>query len=264
VASCSLVSSEHRGMVVVSGSYGGNYNAYNAAKWRVRGVIMNDAGIGKDSAGIRGLEYLDRIELPGATADTYTCHIGDGDDTFEHGLVSHVNQIAANLGCKPSQTVRECAKLMLFAAVSARPLPDISEGRRFIMHDVPGQLRVICVDTAGMIHPDDTGQIVVTGSHAALSGGKPDDIAGPQLYAVFFSDAGVGKDRAGIARLWDLDRRGIAAGAVSANSAPIGDSRAIHDEGILSHVNEMAARLGGRTGMPLKLFIEHLIATAGA
>src|ERR1700689_2132329 len=61
VASCSNVRAEHRSHVVVSGSYGGRYNAYNAAKWPVRAVIMNDAGIGKDDAGIVGLAFLDRI-----------------------------------------------------------------------------------------------------------------------------------------------------------------------------------------------------------
>ena len=67
VASCSFVREEHRSHVVVSGSYGGNYNAFNAAKWGVRGVIMNDAGVGKDNAGIGGLDYLDQIELAAAT-----------------------------------------------------------------------------------------------------------------------------------------------------------------------------------------------------
>ena len=69
VASCSNVREEHRSHVVVSGSYGGRYNAYNAAKWGVRGVIMNDAGIGKDNAGIRGLDFLDQINLAAAAAD---------------------------------------------------------------------------------------------------------------------------------------------------------------------------------------------------
>ena len=36
VASCSFVRDEHRSHVVVSGSYGGRYNAFNAAKWGAR------------------------------------------------------------------------------------------------------------------------------------------------------------------------------------------------------------------------------------
>ena len=66
VASCSNVRAEHRSHVVVSGSYGGRYNAFNAAKWPVRAVIMNDAGIGKDRAGIVGLDFLDQIDLAAA------------------------------------------------------------------------------------------------------------------------------------------------------------------------------------------------------
>jgi hypothetical protein len=95
VASCSNVRDEHRGQVVVSGSYGGRYNAYNAAKWPARAVIMNDAGIGKDDAGIVGLPFLDRIGMAAATADAQTCHIGDGDHMLAHGIISHVNDTAA-------------------------------------------------------------------------------------------------------------------------------------------------------------------------
>src|SRR5271154_2538425 len=101
VASCSFVRDEHRSHVVVSGSYGGRYNAFNAAKWGVRGVIMNDAGIGKDDAGISGLAWLDGSDLAAATADTWTCHIGDGDHMLAHGVISHVNRAAAALGCAP-------------------------------------------------------------------------------------------------------------------------------------------------------------------
>jgi len=103
VASCSFIRDEHRSHVVVSGSCGGRYNDFNAAKWGVRGVIMNDAGIGKDNAGICGLDYLDQIDLAAATADAQTCHIGDGDHMLEHGIISRVNRTAAGLGCMPGR-----------------------------------------------------------------------------------------------------------------------------------------------------------------
>src|ERR1700730_5611717 len=87
VASCSFVREEHRSHVVVSGSYGGKYNAFNAAKWGIRGVIMNDAGVGADDAGIAGLPYLDQIGLPATTASAVSCHIGDGDHTLAFGVI---------------------------------------------------------------------------------------------------------------------------------------------------------------------------------
>lgn len=262
VPSCSRCAAEHHGHVVVSGSYGGRYNAYNAAKWRVRGVVMNDAGIGKDNAGIIGLEFLDRIDVPAATADAQTCHIGDGDHMLAHGTISHVNRTAAALGCRPGQSVRDCAERMRAAPVPTQMPPAITEGNRHVLRDNPGEPRLVCADSVGMIEPEDAGQIVVTASHAALSGGRPDNAVAPDVCAVFFSDAGVGMDGAGIARLPDLDRRGIPAGAVSADSAPIGDSRALYHDGVLSHVNQAALRAGGRAGMRLKDFVEILTAAA--
>jgi hypothetical protein len=262
VASCSFVRDEHRSHVIVSGSYGGRYNAFNAAKWGVRGVIMNDAGIGKDNAGIVGLEYLDQIGLAAATADAQTCHIGDGEHMLEHGIISHVNATAAALGCSVGQGVRDCASLMRSAIVPSAAPPSISDGARFVVRDLPGEPRLICADSVGMLQPDDAGQIAITASHAALSGGRPDNAIPSGIYAVFFSDAGGGMDGAGIARLADLDQRGIAAGTTSADSAPIGDSRALYRDGILSHVNQAGVRLGGKVGMPLKEFVDILIKAA--
>ena len=140
--------------------------------------------------------------------------------------------------------------------------PGISDGNRFVVRDVPGEPMVVCADSVGMLVPDDAGRIVVTASHGALSGGRPDNAVPPDIYAVFFSDAGGGMDGAGIARLADLDDKGIIAGTTSANSAPIGDSRALYHDGILSHVNQAAVRAGGRVGMALRDFVDLLIAAA--
>jgi hypothetical protein len=260
VASCSNLRDEHRLHVAVSGSYGGRYNAYNAAKWPMRAVIMNDAGIGKDNAGIVGLEFLDRIKMAAATADAMTCHIGDGDHMLAHGVISHVNETAAALGCKVGQSVRECAELMRAATPPTEMPPAITDGARYILReDKPG---LVCADSIGMIVPEDEGKIVVTASHGALSGGRPDNAVAPDVYACFFSDGGVGMDGAGIARLAPLDQRGIPAAAVSAESAPIGDARALYHDGILSHVNRAAARAGARPGMSLSEFVDILTAAA--
>jgi hypothetical protein len=79
-------------------------------------------------------------------------------------------------------------------------------------------------------------------------------------HAVFFSDGGM--DGAGIARLAPLDQRGIPADAVSGDSAPIGDSRALYYEGTLSHINQAAALAGAKLGMPLKAFVDILTTAA--
>src|SRR6478735_12780320 len=43
------------GRVVIAGSHGGRYAAYCAARGNVLAVILNDAGVGWEQAGIAGL-----------------------------------------------------------------------------------------------------------------------------------------------------------------------------------------------------------------
>lgn len=259
-ASSATAPAECRGHVLVSGSYGGEYNAYHAGKHGIRGVILNDAGVGKDRAGIRGLDYLERAGLAAAAADAMSCHIGDGEHTLEHGVISFVNDCAARMGCAPGQPVRVCADRLKAAPVIDTPMPPVSGGRRRLIRDAAGATRVVCLDAAPMLTKEDSGRIIVTGSHAALLGGKPDGLIGPDVRAIFFSDAGVGLDEVGVARLPLLDARSIPAGTASADSAAIGDAVSIYTDGVLSRVNASAAALGGTPGMRIRDFIERLIA----
>lgn len=59
--SVTTLDATYHGQVLVAGSHGAVYAAYLAAKGGVRGVILNDAGLGKDNAGISGLAYLDQF-----------------------------------------------------------------------------------------------------------------------------------------------------------------------------------------------------------
>jgi hypothetical protein len=66
-----------------------------------------------------------------------------------------------------------------------------------------------------------------------------------------FNDAG---DPRSAGRLPVLNRRGVAAAVVAANSAAIGDGRSTYHEGVLSGVNARAAALGATPGMTAKRF----------
>jgi len=249
----------HRGQVVIAASHGGEYAGYCAAKGHVRAVIFNDAGVGKDRAGLASLRYLDGLRIAAATASHMSARIGDGADMREHGIVSFVNERAARVGCAPGQSVLECARKMLAAPASDVPVPVHAESR-FVVRDTPGQQRVVVMDSASLIEPGDAGCIVITASHGALLGGNPDKAIGPDVVAAVFSDAGIGKDRAAISRLPALDRRGIAAGTVSADSARIGDGRSVYDEGVLSHVNQTATAMGIKPGMTTREFVDRVTA----
>jgi broad specificity phosphatase PhoE len=67
----------HRGAIVVCGSHGGVYPAYLAAAAGLRAVILNDAGVGLDQAGIGGLDYCQALGMACATIGHASARIGD-------------------------------------------------------------------------------------------------------------------------------------------------------------------------------------------
>ena len=83
------------GAVVVNGSHGGVYAAYVAAKLGVAAAIFNDAGVGRDKAGIAGLDYLAALGIPAAAVGHLSARIGDGADMTARGVITHVNPPAA-------------------------------------------------------------------------------------------------------------------------------------------------------------------------
>ncbi len=64
------------GKVLVAGSHGGVIAAYLGAKSGAHALILNDAGLGKDRAGIAGLFYLDAIGMAAAAVDCNSARIG--------------------------------------------------------------------------------------------------------------------------------------------------------------------------------------------
>ena len=103
-----------------------------------------------------------------------------------------------------------------------------------------------CVESAPLLMPEDRGRIVATGSHGALNSYKATAPFRPLL--LMFNDAGFGADRGGVLALPELDKEGIAAIAVAAQSARIGDGRSTLQDGTISDVNTIAYRLGARVG----------------
>jgi len=98
------------------------------------------------------------------------------------------------------------------------------------------------------LHPG--ARVAVAGSHGGEYSGRFALSAG--LSGVIFHDAGLGLDAAGVAGLALLDRSGVAAAAVAAASARIGDGRDVHLRGVISQLNQAAWRCGVRAGMPCR------------
>lgn len=239
---------EAEGAVVVSGSHGGRYPGFLAAKAGVRAVVFNDAGIGLDGAGVGGLFYLEALGIAAAAVAHASCQIGDTDDALARGVIGHANAIARALGVEPGLPAREAAELLRKAEHrrTAEP-PTVGEARGAV--PVPGaRRRLVLLDSASLVRPDDAGQVVVTGSHGGLVGGDPAAALRVDAFAAAFNDAGGGPDGAGTGRLPALDRRGIAAVTVAAGSARIGEARSTFADGVVSAANAAARALGAREG----------------
>jgi hypothetical protein len=250
--SITRIGAEARGSVVVNGSHGGIYAAYVAAKLGVAAAVFNDAGVGRDRAGIAGLDYLAELGIPAAAVGHMTARIGDGADMLARGIVTHANRLAAALGCRADLACREAAGLLALAPVGAAQPPPALESAFLLISDQPS---VWALDSAAAVGPEHVGTIVVTGSHGGLLGGKPETALKYDALAALFNDAGIGIDEAGTTRLAALDARGIAAATVAAESARIGDARSTYEDGILTRVNASAAALGIAPGVTARAFV---------
>lgn len=117
--------------------------------------------------------------------------------------------------------------------------------------------RVIVMDSITKVTPDDAGAMVVSASHGGASSGE--FALEVPLGMVFFNDAGVGKDNAGIAALDMLEAKGVPAGTVAHVSARIGDSRDMWENGVISNVNASARKLGLIPGSSLRNALSALV-----
>ena len=246
---------EFSGAVLVAGSHGGRYCGYLAALAGLRGVILNDAGVGLDKAGLGSLEYLQPLGVAAATVSNSSARIGDGADMVERGRISHCNQVARELGCEVGQTCDEAAECMSRGQTYTGDVPAYEESRA-ILKETP--VRVIACDSAALVESDDAGAIIITGSHGGVLAGRPGYGIAAQAHGAVFNDAGFGIDQAGIQRLSVLEQAGIPAVTVDAATARIGDARSAWESGVISGRNALAADRGVAIGASVPEFVEML------
>jgi hypothetical protein len=239
--------------VVVGGSHAAIFTTYLTLKAGARAAIQHDAAFGRDRAGIAGLAWSEQFAFAMAAVDARTARIGHGADMLERGIISAVNRFAAACGVQVGMACREAANLLRGApGPTTRPEPMLETRSEAAL---PGTGRVlVMVDSVALARESDAGGIVATGSH----GGTPSDgySAKVGMQLVLFNDAGFGADYSGIAALPILDEKGIAAAAVSAFTARIGDGRSTYADGIISAANARAVALGAVVGTPARDFVD--------
>lgn len=103
IDSIAQIEDEDAEAVIVAGSHGGVSAAEYALRVPLRLACFNDAGVGKDDAGIAALALLEQAGVAALTVSHLSARIGDARDVWEHGVVSHVNAQARAIGFAAGQ-----------------------------------------------------------------------------------------------------------------------------------------------------------------
>ncbi len=100
--------------VIVSGSHGGlsSTGFVLRAPVRPRAVFLNDAGVGRDQAGIVALALLEDIGVACGCYAHDSARIGEARDGYERGVIAHLNPKARAAGLAVGMPVREAVALL--------------------------------------------------------------------------------------------------------------------------------------------------------
>jgi hypothetical protein len=111
----SMSQAEHvdRDQIMVAASNGGAESGRIAVLCGCACAVFNDAGGGKDGAGIAALKIMDAAGVPGATVGHLTARISDGGDMWANGLLTHVNEAGRAVGLRVGDPVRTAITRLL-------------------------------------------------------------------------------------------------------------------------------------------------------
>jgi hypothetical protein len=236
------------GDVVVNASYTGVLCARMVMSARPRAAIGLDCAIGKDGAGIAGLWFYEALGVPAAAADVMTAEMGNGDDLYQNGIVSRVNDAAQALGIAAGMRVSEAAAYLLSGE---RKPATFDAARRRVVHTAASGRSIVCTDSiAYALAEDRERNVLCTAGHTGRS------VVGYfrdyRPWAFICSDGGIGKNGSGLSALEAVEDDGIPGASVSALTARMGDGQSTYFDGVISAANALARRKGVRAGMPAR------------
>jgi hypothetical protein len=131
--SISAVGPGEAGHVVATGSHGGlaAVRFVLAQPHPPHAVIFNDAGVGKEGAGIVGLRLLQEAGVIAAACAHHSARIGEAAETLESGVLSHLNPLARAAGLREGMAVTQAVRVLGVAgAPSPGPAPDVALPRK--------------------------------------------------------------------------------------------------------------------------------------
>jgi uncharacterized protein YunC (DUF1805 family) len=254
--------------ILVCGSHcGGNRDlAEHVKNCHVKAVFLNNAGIGKNQAGIRGLSHYEAENVLACAVDNDSAEIGIGYDTYESGIISHITTQTNSIGIQVGDSVKEAISKITshpsltqqneaFEAFDKEEKSNKKSLKKQIRTEIDG-VSITVTDSITFLNESNSGDIVVCGSHGGLSAGHY--AQKHQLKAVFFNDAGIGKNSAGVKSLESLNDAGILACTVDCMSAEIFNGQDVLENGIISVCNQLAKNRNIKKKLTVKEAIKYI------
>ena len=99
--------------VICSGANSSRVFSDGVLRMAAKGAIANDAGIAKNDTAVEGVKLLGERGIPAAAVATLSARLGEGLSTWNDGVISVVNPVAAARGVKVGMSAKEAARLML-------------------------------------------------------------------------------------------------------------------------------------------------------
>jgi len=237
----------------------------------VKAVFLNNAGIGKNQAGISGLSHYEAEGILACAVDNFSAEIGVARDTWESGIISHTNTQAEVLGIEIGDSVKKAvakiSSIINLPSSSPKYLHADSivdkkkknsskvDLKKQIQTQIDG-VSITVTDSITFLNENNAGDIVVCGSHGGMSAGHY--AQKHHLQAVFFNDAGIGKNNAGVKSLESLNEAGILACTVDCMSAEIFNGQDVLDNGIITVCNQLAKNRNINEKMTVKEALKYI------
>lgn len=235
--------------VVAIGSYCGTRVLAPLFTRGVKGIIATDAGIGKDDAGISGVGHGEKIGVPVASIDVMSAETSNGRETML-GRISRANAPARALGVQIGMAAWEAADLMA-KGPPGRPIPTpAGEEEAPVVVEDNGKGRIWATPGTTAIHEKIPNDVICSGANCSRV--MSDGVLRMGAKGAIANDAGIARNKSAVEGLFLLDKAGVPAASVATMSARLSEGLSTWNDGILSVVNDPAAKLGVRVGMTAK------------
>ena len=258
--------------ILVCASHCGDNGAFarKLKNCHVNAVFLNNAGIGKNLAGISGLSHYEAENILACAVDHYSAEIGVANDTWDSGIISHINKLAEDAGIQIGDSVKKAVAKIINIIDKASLIQKNKSFESLINEEKENSCKVdlkkqiqtqidgvsiTVTDSITFLNENNAGDIVVCGSHGGVSAGEY--AQKHRIKAVFFNDAGIGKNNAGIKSLESLSDAGILACTVDCMSAEIFNGQDILDNGIITVCNQQAKSRNIKEKMTVKEAIKY-------